>query len=387
MNDKPIPLSIPSITGNEWQYLKDCLDTGWVSSAGKFVEEFEKRISEYTGAACAVACVNGTAALQVSLKLCGVSPGDEVIVPTLTFIAPVNSIRYNGAEPIFMDADKHYNIDIEKTIQFIKEETLFKQGVTVNRNTGKTISALVPVHVWGNAVWLDDLIQLCRERNIAIVEDASESLGTWYSKGDGANKHTGTIGNLGCLSFNGNKVITSGGGGMIISDNENLIEKARYLTTQAKNDPIQYIHNEVGYNFRLSNIQAALGVAQLEQLDGILKKKKNIFQKYINEVDKISGLSIAAVPNYAQNNHWLNILQIDSDHYGRTRDDVLKNLKREGIESRPVWYPNHLQKPYWKCQAYKVENAQHLVQNSLCLPSSSQLSEDDICRIARVLNG
>ncbi len=387
MNDKPIPLSIPSIKGNEWQYLKECLDTGWVSSAGKFVEKFEKRISEYTGAAHAVACVNGTAALQISLKLCGVLPGDEVIVPTLTFIAPVNSIRYNGAEPIFMDADKHYNIDIEKTIQFIKKETLFRQGITVNRNTGNTISAIVPVHVWGNAVWLDEMITLCRERNIAIVEDASESLGTWYTKGCGGNKHTGTIGTLGCFSFNGNKVITSGGGGMIISDNEKLIEKARYLTTQAKNDPIRYIHNEVGYNYRLSNLQAALGVAQLEQIDEILKRKKNIFLKYINEVEKINGLSIAPAPNYAKNNHWLNILKIEPDHYGRTRDDVLKNLNKEGIESRPVWYPNHLQKPYKKCQAYQVENAQDLVQKSLCLPSSSQLSEDDISRIVRVLNG
>ena len=204
-----ISLIEPVMNGNEWKYVKECLDTNWVSSAGKYVDLFEQKIAEYTGAKYAVACVNGTAALQVSLRLAGVKPGDEVIAPTLTFIAPINAIAYNGANPVFMDADEYYNIDPVKTIQFIKEETEFRNGFTYNKSTGKRISAIIPVHIWGNACWLDELVEVCSERNIAIVEDASESLGTRYIKGNFAGKHTGTIGQLGCVSFNGNKIITT----------------------------------------------------------------------------------------------------------------------------------------------------------------------------------
>ena len=268
-----IPLSVPSIKGNEWKYVKECLDTNWVSSAGKYVDLFEQNIANYTGSKYAVACVNGTSALQVSLRLAGVLPGDEVILPTLTFIAPVNAVAYNGASPIFMDSDEYYNIDTDKIIEFIRQKTVFQDGFTYNKTTEKRISAIVPVHVWGNATWLDELIQLCKERNISIVEDAAESMGTCYINGEHSGKHTGTIGLLGCLSFNGNKIITTGGGGMILTDYADLAEKAKYLTKQAKDDKVRYIHNEIGYNFRLTNIQAALGVAQLEQLPALLERK------------------------------------------------------------------------------------------------------------------
>ena len=274
-----IGLNEPTISGNEWKYVKECLDTGWVSSAGKYVDLFEEKISEYTKAKYTIACVNGTSALQVSLQLAGVKQNDEVIVPTLTFIAPVNAIAYNGASPVFMDADDNYNIDVEKTIDFIKNETVFKNEFTYNKTTDQRISAIIPVHVWGNAVWLDELINLCEERGIAVVEDASESLGTAYKSGKYKGKHTGTIGKLGCLSFNGNKIITTGGGGMILTNEKKLADKARYLTTQAKDDPVRYIHDELGYNFRLTNIQAALGVAQLEQLTEFLERKKIIHKQ------------------------------------------------------------------------------------------------------------
>lgn len=382
-----ISLHEPSINHNEWTYVKECLDTNWVSTSGKYVEKFEEKIAEYTGAEYAVACVNGTAALQVSLQLAGVLSGDEVIVPALTFIAPVNAVHYNGAVPVFMDADEHFNLDAPKTIQFIKEETEFRNNFTYNRKTGKKITAVIPVHVWGNAVWMDELVPLCNERNIAIVEDASESLGTWYSHGALKGKHTGTVGKLGCLSFNGNKIITASGGGMILTDDKKLADKARYLTTQAKDDPVRYIHEEIGYNFRLTNIQAALGVGQLEQLETILQKKKKIFQLYSKKIEAINGLSIAPVPDFAENNHWLNILRIEPEKNGRNRDYFMNALGNEGIQSRPVWHPNHLQKPYQDCQAYDIENAETLVETSLCLPSSSQLVEEDISRVIRVLNG
>jgi perosamine synthetase len=382
-----IPLSVPSLNGNELEYVKECIDTEWVSSAGKYVDLFEQKIAEYTGSKYAIACVNGTAALQVSLRLAGVGAGDEVLISTLTFIASVNAITYNNAKPIFMDADKYYNIDAEKTIEFIKNETGFKNGFTYNKKTNNKITAIIPVHIWGNACWLDELIELCNKQNIAIVEDAAESLGTFYNAGKYKGKHTGTIGKLGCLSFNGNKIITTGGGGMILTDDKILAEKAKYLTTQAKDDPIRYVHDAIGYNFRLTNIQAALGVAQLEQLPDILKRKKEISKFYQTEVANINGLSISITPDYASNNHWLNLIQIDIQVYGEDREILMKRLEENDIQTRPVWKLNHEQKPYKDYQHFKVKKAKELVKNSLCLPSSSNLSNENLNKIVSVLNG
>ena len=387
MPEYSIPLSVPNISGNEWKYVKECLDTEWVSSTGEYVNLFEKNIAEYTGSKYSVACVNGTSALQISLQLAGVRPGDEVIVPTLTFIAPVNAIRYNGAEPVFMDVDEFYNIDIGKTVQFLEEETKYKNGYAWNKKTGKRICAIVPVHVFGNAVWLDEIIRLCEDRNIKVVEDTAESMGTRYINGVYSGKHTGTIGLLGCLSFNGNKIITTGGGGMILTNDEKLAERARYLTTQAKNDPVRYIHNEIGYNFRMTNIQAALGVAQLEQLPVFLKRKHEIFSQYQIAFDKIVGLTLAGVPEYADNNHWMNLLQIDEEAYGEDREELMHRLDKNGIQTRPVWALNHLQKPYKDCQTFQIKKDIKLVNNSLCLPSSTNLSDESLNHLLSQLNG
>jgi perosamine synthetase len=380
-----IPLSVPSLNGNELQYVKECIDTEWVSSAGKYVDLFEQKITKYTGSKFAVACVNGTAAIQVSLRLAGVDAGDEVIVSALTFIASVNAITYNNAKPIFMDADKYYNLDSEKTIEFIKNETVFKNGFTYNSKTNNKITAIIPVHVWGNACWLDELIELCNKQNISIVEDACESLGTFYNNGKYKGRHPGIIGKLGCLSFNGNKIITAGGGGMILTNDKSLAKKAKYFTTQAKDDPIRYVHNEIGYNFRLTNIQAALGVAQLEQLPSILKRKKEIYDFYQKMIKNIDGLSLSKVPDYADNNHWLNLLQIDSKVYNQDREVLMKRLERNGIQTRPVWKLNHEQKPYKKCQYYKIKKAAELVEKSLCLPSSTNLNKYELNKIIDLL--
>ena len=381
-----IPLSVPNINGNEWKYVKECLDTEWVSSAGKYVNLFEENIASFTGSRFAIACVNGTSAIQISLLLAGVSYGDEVIVPSLTFIAPVNAVAYNNASPIFMDSDKYYNIDIEKTIHFIKNETFFKGGFTYNKKTKNKISAIIPVHIWGNGCWLDDLALLCKERNISIIEDASESLGTVYKKGKFKGRHSGTIGEFGCISFNGNKIITSGGGGIIITDNKKLAEKAKYFTTQAKDDPIKYKHNSIGYNFRLTNIQAALGLAQLEKLPEFLKRKKAIHKLYSKGLDKIKGFSLAKTPDYCQNNHWLNLLQINAKVSNLKRDHLFLKFKNNKIQTRPVWLLNHLQRPYKNCQNYKVENAKILIEQSLCIPSSVNLSNSDVIRVLDLLS-
>jgi len=381
---KFIPLSIPHLNGNEWKYVKECLDTNWVSSAGKYVDLFEHKIAEYTGAKYAVACVNGTAALQVSLRLAGVKPGDEVIAPTLTFIAPINAITYNGASPVFMDADDYYNIDSDKTIQFIHGETVFKDGFTYNKSTGKRISAIVPVHVWGNACWLDELVDVCNERNIAIVEDASESLGTRYIDGKFAGKHTGTIGKLGCISFNGNKIITTGGGGMILTDDEELAAKAHYLTTQAKDDEVKYIHNEIGYNFRLTNIQAAVGVAQLEQLYENIKRKKENHNIFKSALDGNTKYNIADIPAYADNNCWLTVLKAENQ---KERENIFSDFVENSIQTRPVWYLEHLQDPYSGCEQYEILKALELHSNSLCLPSSVSLTAKEVKSIISIING
>ena len=385
-----ISLHEPLLAGNEWKYVKNCLDQGWVSSAGKFIDIFEKKIAKYTGSKYAVACINGTSALQISLKLTGVKKGDEVIVPSMTFIAPINAIHYNGAMPVFMDNDEYYTIDINKTIDFLNKETqtivknkkISNSIITINKKTGNRIAALIIVHVFGNAVKLDKLVDICRKKNIALIEDAAESIGTFYLSGKFKNKHTGTIGKIGCLSFNGNKVITTGGGGMILTNNIKIAKKAKYLITQAKDDPIYSIHNEVGYNFRLTNIQAALGIAQLEALSKYIKKKKIIHEKYKYKLNKIEGINISKVPRFARSNYWLNILEIDKDLSKKKLSKIIKYLSKSGIETKPIWYPNHLQRKYKSCQTYKLTNINKICQNRLCLPSSMKLTskqQDFIC--------
>ena len=380
-----IPLSVPSIRGNEWKYIKECLDTEWVSSVGKYVEKFENDICRFTGAKYAVACVNGTAALQLALQIVGVSPGDEVIVPTVTFIASVNVVRYLNAGPIFMDCDEYYNIDVEKTLQFINEETHFKDGVTFNKKTEKRISAIIPVHIFGNADNLEKLIPICKERNIEIVEDATESLGAYYSKGTLKNRYTGTISDIGCYSFNGNKIITTGGGGMIVTNNAEYAEKARYLTTQAKDDPIRYIHNEIGYNFRLTNVQSAMGVAQLERLPEYIEIKKRNYWIYKKKIDKIPGLHLAETPEYAVSNYWFYCLQIDKEIYGKDKEQLMEYLSENKIRTRPIWYLNHLQRPYKDCQNYKIEKAYEMSDRTLNIPCSVNLTTDEIERVLMLL--
>ena len=386
-----INLHEPLLAGNERKYIKNCLDQGWVSSAGKYVDIFEKKISKYTGAKYAVACINGTTALQVSLRLVGVKKNDEVIVPSITFIAPVNAISYNNAKPIFMDCDEYYTIDVNKTVDFINNEThTIKQkkfgnnlSITVNNKTGNRITAIIVVHVFGNAANLDRLVDLCRRKNIALIEDAAESIGTFYSTSRYKKRHTGTLGTIGCLSFNGNKIITTGGGGMILTNNQKIAKKAKYLITQAKDDPIYSVHNEVGYNFRLTNILAALGLAQLESLSKYIKKKKVIHERYKAKINKIKYLSISNTPYYAACNYWLNILEINKNLSKKKLSKIIKYLFKKGIEVRPLWHPNHLQKKYKNCQNYKLDNINKIYLNRLCLPSSSQLTrkqQDFICK-------
>jgi len=380
-----IPLSVPTIKGNEWKYVKECIDTEWVSSAGKYVDQFEKDICRLSGAGYAIACVNGTAALQIALQLTGVTSEDEVIVPTVTFIAPINAVRYLDASPIFMDCDDFYNIDVEKTIDFIQKETRFQNGYTINKKTGKPIKAIIVVHVFGNPVRLFDLVELCQQRNIKIMEDAAESIGAYYTKGKLSSQYTGTIGEIGCYSFNGNKIITCGGGGMIVTNKSDYAKRAEYLTTQAKDDPVRYIHNEIGYNFRLTNIQAALGVAQLEFLKEFIRIKKDNFEYYKSKIDSIPGLKIANVPDYGSPNYWFYCLRINIDKYGKDREELMQYLAQQKIQTRPMWYLNHLQNPYCGFQNYHIERAYQLYEQTLNIPCSTNLTNEQINNVIEAL--
>ena len=383
--DQIIPISVPSIKGNEWKYIKECLDTEWVSTAGRFVDTFEEEFCDSMKVQHAVACINGTSALQVALRIVGVKAGDEVIVPTVTFIAPVNALRYINAEPVFMDCDEFYNIDIAKTIQFIEKETIFQDGTTTNRKTGKRISAIVPVHVFGNAADLEALMHVCKQRNIRIVEDATESLGSSYTRGELSGRFTGTVGDIGCYSFNGNKIMTTGGGGMLVTNNDGYAKKASYLVSQAKDDPVRYIHNEVGYNYRLTNIQAAMGVAQLEKLQEFIEAKEQNYKIYKDGIDKIHGLHLNETPDYAQSNYWFYCLQVDKEKYGKDRDELIEHLSKSGIQSRPLWYLNHMQVPYKSCQSYAIDKAYDLLEKTINIPCSANLTEKQIKKVIKVL--
>ncbi|OGT07435.1 MAG: aminotransferase DegT [Gammaproteobacteria bacterium GWF2_41_13] len=381
-----IPLSEPCITGNAWKYVKECLDTGWVSSAGDYVEKFEKAMCHYTGAKYAVAVVNGTAGLQIALKLSGVEIGDEVLVPTLTFIAPVNTIRYLGAEPVFMDCDEFMNLDPIKMDEFIKISCRKTSRGLVNKNTGRCVKAILPVHVFGNPCDMEAIMSLADKYDLKVIEDATESLGSRYISGIYKDKFTGTIGEAGVFSFNGNKIITTGGGGMIVTNNKRLAEKARYLTNQAKDDPIKYIHHEIGYNFRLTNLQAALGLAQLEQLKKFIRIKKNNYELYRNLLDSVKGIQVLGIPRGTSPNYWFYSLLVEKKEYGISAEELMNHLTKKKIQSRPVWYLNHLQRPYRKNQACKIEKAPWFCKRVLNLPCSTSLQEEQINRVVLAID-
>lgn len=380
-----LPLSVPHLHGNEWAYVKQCIDTAWVSSAGPFVERFEKEFAAYVGSPHAVAVVNGTAALQVALQIAGVGAGEEVLVPTVTFIATINAARYLGASPVFFDSDEYFNIDVAGVLQFLETQTERRPTGTFNRMTGRRIAAVVPVHVFGNAAHLEPLLSPCRLAGIPIVEDATEGLGTRYSEGSLAGRHAGTIGDLGCFSFNGNKIITTGGGGMIVTANPAFAQRARYLTTQAKDDETRYIHGEVGYNFRLTNLQAALGVAQLESLPGFLETKRRNFLLYEEIISSIDGLAILPSPPYASNNHWMYPLWIDPAKYGMDREQLMASLMRAGIQTRPIWHLNHLQAPFSGFDCWRIERALLQLERTLNIPCSTNLTVEDVRHVCEGL--
>lgn len=377
MSQKFIPLSVPNLKGKEFEYVTHAVTTEWVSTGGPYVNEFEKKISEYAKSKGAVSCQNGTSGLHVALHVCGVEKEDEVIVPTLTFIAAVNPVKYLGAEPVFMDCDDSLTIDVEKLREFCENECEFKNGRLINNSTKKHIKALIVVHVFGNMADMDEIINISRKYNIKVIEDATESLGTYYLKGKYSGKYAGTIGDIGVYSFNGNKIITTGGGGMIVSDNVELLEKAKHLTTQAKCDEIYYLHDEIGYNYRMTNLQAAMGLAQLEQLESFIKTKKENYDLYRTKLNEIMGLEILEFRPEIRPNYWFYSLYI-GDEYLLNRDQTIKYLDNKKIQVRPIWGLISDQKPYIGSRAYKIVRARKYLKNVINIPCSSNLLKEEV---------
>ena len=384
-NPKKIFLSYPCLRGNESKYVNDCLDSEWISTSGSYIAKFEESVADYVRTNSAVACVNGTAALHICLILAGVQPEEEVIVPTLTFIAPINTVKYVFAEPLFMDCDDYLNIDVDKLEKFLKEECFFNNNKVINKKTGKRIRVIMPVHVFGSICNMDKLMALAEQYNLTVIEDATEALGSKITSGKYKGMFAGTIGDFGCFSFNGNKIITCGGGGMLVAKDLKISKKAKYLTTQAKDDGLHYIHNEIGYNYRLTAISAALGLAQMEQLPNFVKTKQKNYLKYKNVINNILGLKILDIPDYSESNCWFYSLFIDEKVYALNRDQLMQKFEEANIQTRPIWRLNHEQKPYVNCRAYEVKKAQYYFDHILNIPCSVGLIDGEFDRIIKVL--
>jgi perosamine synthetase len=367
---RPVALHEPSFQGNEWAYVKECIDTGWVSSVGSFVDRFERDLAEVTGVRKAVATVNGTAALHISCILAGVKPGDEVLIPALTFIATTNAVSYCGAIPHFVDSElRTLGMDPVALSKYLTDVAEVRQDSCYNKRTGRRIRAVVPMHTFGHPVDIDAMVEVCERFNIVLVEDAAESLGYLYK-----GRHTGQWGKVSALSFNGNKIITTGGGGAILTNDEKLGALAKHLTTTAKlPHRWEFNHDQIGYNYRLPNINAAMGCAQLEQLPRFLEQKRKLTQRYIEAFQTLSGVSIFQEQEFARSNFWLNVMLLSPEHIS-SRDLLLEKLNEKKIQGRPVWTLMYRLPMYNQCPRMECPVAEDVSDRLINIPSSACLA-------------
>ena len=380
MSERRIPLSEPTMLGNEARYLVECVETNWVSSGGPFVDRFERDVARVMGTRHAVACVNGSAALHVSLLIAGVEPDDEVLVSDLTFVASANAIRYCGAWPVFMDAEPTYwQMDVGKVVDFLALECRRENGRLVNAATGRRVRAIMPVHILGHPVDMAPLREAARAHGLAIVADAAEAVGTTYR-----GTAVGTASDVAAVSFNGNKLVTAGGGGAVVTDDEELAARARYLTTQAKDDPVEWTHGAIGFNYRLTNVQAALGVAQLERIEERLASKRATAHVYARSLRDLP-LTLPREAPWAGSSWWLYTVLVDHVAFGFERPAVMRALAGDGIETRPLWAPLSTQKPFAGCYAYRIEHAVDLHRRSLSVPCSVGITAEDVATVTHAL--
>jgi len=380
-----IPLSVPNFEGNERKYVDDAIDQAWVSTGGAYITDLENKIATFLNVDNVAACQSGTSAIHLALRLCGVEPGDMVIVPAITFIAAVNPIRYQFADPVFMDCDDSLCLDPSKLREFCQNECELSDNFLIDKDTGKKIKALVVVHVFGNMADMDSIREVAKDYNLKVIEDATEALGTRYISGKYAGKYAGTIGDFGAFSFNGNKIITTGGGGALTGRNAKDVNTARYLSTQAKDEPHFYIHNEIGYNYRMTNLQAALGVAQMEELPEFIVRKQNNYDFYKNELSGYEKGELLSFREGTDSNKWFYSFVIDRNKTIMTMHDIVDSFARNNIQIRTIWGLINEQLPYQGCITYRIEKAYYFYDRVINLPCSTNLTEDEISYVSKVL--
>ncbi len=375
-----IPLLVPEINGNEWKYVKNCLDTGWISSAGSYVNKFEEMIADYVGAKYGIACMNGTVGLHIAQQLAGINSDDHVIVPNITFVATLNSVKYIGATPILIDVNPHdWQMDLDLLDKYLTENTYYKADEKGShyylKSTSKRVKAILPVHVLGNIGNIDKLQKIALKFKLEIIEDSTEALGSTFKE-----KHAGTFGKFGVFSFNGNKIISTGGGGVIVTNDENLAKKAKHITTQAKVSQLEYIHDEIGYNYRMVNILAAIGVAQMEEFPFLLTKKHEIDAFYRFELKNIGDIEFQQVSKDVKSNCWLFTFKT------KKMRELLLYLNDNGIQSRPFWKPmNQLVMFENDIYVQKNDNSSKLYESCISIPSSSGLKDIEMKKVVSVI--
>lgn len=393
-----VPLSIPNFEGREEAYVLDAVKQGWVSTGGAYITRLEELLEEFTGAREVVACQSGTAALHLALMECGVQPEELVIVPTLTFIAAVNPVRYQFADPVFMDCDSSLCMDPVKLRCFCEEECELRCGsgnsgfsgkaeeeYLVYRKTGQRIRALVVVHVFGNLADMESIMDIAARYRLRVVEDATEALGSVFTEGRYEGRMAGTIGDFGAYSFNGNKIITTGGGGAVTAADEKELSHIRYISTQAKDAPLFYVHNEIGYNYRMTNLQAALGVAQMEELPEFIRRKARNYQEYR---EKFSGFEKGYLLPFREGtrpNYWFYSLVLKEEAIKEGVQELVLLLQEIGVQTRPVWGLIHQQKPYRNCVAYRIEQADFYSQRIINIPCSTQLTQEELAYVVEAI--
>jgi perosamine synthetase len=371
-----IPLSIPNFEGNERKYVDDAIDQGWVSTGGAYITKLEHEMAKFLRVKNVAACQSGTSALHLSLVEAGVKPGNVVIVPPLTFIAAVNPVKYQFATPVFIDCDDSFCMDPIKLGSFCEEECEW-DGETLKHN-GSVVKALVVVHVFGNMADMESIMNIAEKYNLKVIEDATEALGTKYTEGRYAGKYAGTIGHFGAFSFNGNKIITTGGGGAVTANDPKVVDHIRFLSTQAKTDPHYYIHDEVGYNYRMTNLQAALGVAQMEELPEFIGRKQRNYELYKELFEGFKYAELMPFRTGTDSNKWFYSINIDRKHITATMREIITTLHDKGIETRAIWGLINEQKPYEGEETFKLEKAPYYASRILNIPSSTQITEEEI---------
>jgi aminotransferase in exopolysaccharide biosynthesis len=372
-----IPLSIPNFEGNERKYVDEAVEQGWVSTGGKFVEKFESDLSNYVNGKV-VACQSGTSAIHLALIDARIGISDMVIVPTLTFIAAINPVKYVGAKPIFMDCDDTLCMDPVKLNAFCENECYFEQGNLKYKKNGNIIKAIIVVHVFGNLADLDGILTVAEKYNLKVIEDATEALGSRFIRGKYKGKYAGTIGDYGAYSFNGNKIITTGGGGALVTKSVETAKHIKYLSTQAKDDALFYKHNEIGYNYRMTNVQAAIGVAQLEEIDEFIFRKQNNYKLYKNNFNDFNFAHIVDFRDDIVSNTWFYSLNVDIEVLNCGIREVINELHDENVQTRPIWGLNHRQIPYKDDINYKINKAEWFENRIINIPCSTSITKEEI---------